>query len=130
MRGVGFEEVDVIIEEVDVIIEERGVWREERDVKFEKAQIVEKLKSELAAKLSSMALEINYSDNMDAIKIASKIVKKKVDTLDFFSFAELRISMRESKSMRNYVCMLNRVISHEPSRCIWAKFAICIVRLC
>ena len=59
---------------------------------FEKAQIVEKLKSELAANLSSMAPEINYSDNMDATKIASKIVKKKkVDTLDFFSFAELWI---------------------------------------
>ena len=41
---------------------------------FEKAQIVEKLKSELAAKLSSMAPEINYSDNMDATKIASDIV--------------------------------------------------------
>ena len=76
---------------------------------FEKAQIVEKLKSELAANLSSMAPEINYSDNMDANKIASKIVKKKkVDTLDFFSFAELWISRRESKSMRNYVCMLNK----------------------
>lgn len=76
---------------------------------FEKAQIVEKLKSELAAKLSSMAPEINYSDNMDATKIASKIVKKKKeDTLDFFSFAELWISRRESKSMRNYVCMLNK----------------------
>ena len=76
---------------------------------FEKAQIVEKLKSELAANLSSIAPEINYSDNMDATKIASKIVKKKkVDTLDFFSFAELWISRRESKSMRNYVCMLNK----------------------
>ena len=30
------------------------------------------------------------------------------DTLDFFSFAELWISRRESKSMRNYVCMLNK----------------------
>ena len=68
---------------------------------FEKAQIVEKLKSELAANLSSMAPEINYSDNMDATKIASKIVKKKkVDTLDFFSFAELWISRRESKTQR------------------------------
>ena len=43
---------------------------------FEKAQIVEQLKTELAAKMSSIAPEINYSDNMDATKIASKIVRR------------------------------------------------------
>ena len=57
---------------------------------FEKAQIVEQLKTELAAKMSSIAPEINYSDNMDATKIAAKIVKKKKEeTIDFFGFAEL-----------------------------------------
>ena len=76
---------------------------------FEKAQIVEKLKMELAAKMSTLAPEINYCDNMDATKIASKIVKQKnAETVDFFSFAEIWMSRRESKSMKNYVCMLNK----------------------
>ena len=47
---------------------------------------------------------------MDASKIASKIVsKQQAHTIDFFSFAELWISRRESKSMRNYVCMLHKL---------------------
>ena len=76
---------------------------------FEKAQIVEKLKMELAAKMTTLAPEINYCDNMDATKIASKIVKQKnAETVDFFSFAEIWMSRRESKSMKNYVCMLNK----------------------
>ena len=76
---------------------------------FEKAQIVEKLKMELAAKMTTLAPEINYCDNMDATKIASKIVKQKnAETVDFFSFAEIWMSRRESKSMKNYVCILNK----------------------
>ena len=45
----------------------------------------------------------------ESVSLVMTIVKKKKeDTLDFFSFAELWISRRESKSMRNYVCMLNK----------------------
>ena len=77
---------------------------------FEKAQIVEKLKTELAVKMSTLAPEIHYTDNMDATKIASKIVKqKKAETLEFFGFARMWMARRDTKSMRNYSCMLNKL---------------------
>ena len=77
---------------------------------FEKAQIVEKLKTELAVKMSTLAPEIHYTDNMDATKIASKIVKKKnAETVEFFGFARMWMARRDTKSMRNYSCMLNKL---------------------
>ena len=93
-----------------VKVDENEISPKTKKIKnFEKAQIVEKLKMELVAKMTSLGPEYHYNDSVDASKIASKIVsKKQAHTIDFFSFAELWISRRESKSMRNYVCMLHK----------------------
>ena len=93
-----------------VKVDENEISPKTKKIKnFEKAQIVEKLKMELVAKMTSLGPEYHYNDSVDASKIASKIVsKQQAHTIDFFSFAELWISRRESKSMRNYVCMLNK----------------------
>ena len=79
-----------------VKVDENEISPKTKKIKnFEKAQIVEKLKMELVAKMTSLGPEYHYS-------------KQQAHTIDFFSFAELWISRRESKSMRNYVCMLNK----------------------
>ena len=93
-----------------VKVDENEISPKTKKIKnFEKAQIVEKLKMELVAKMTSLGPEYHYNDSVDASKIASKIVsKQQAHTIDFFSFAELWISRRESKSMRNYVCMLHK----------------------
>ena len=75
---------------------------------FEKAQAVEKLRAELLLKMTAMAPEIHYDDSLDASRIASSIVtKRKVESLDFFSFAEEWISKNSLKSTKNYNCTLN-----------------------
>jgi hypothetical protein len=93
-----------------VKVDENEISPKTKKIKnFEKARIVEKLKMELVAKMTSLGPEYHYNDSVDASKIASKIVsKQQAHTIDFFSFAELWISRRESKSMRNYVCMLHK----------------------
>ena len=93
-----------------VKVDENEISPKTKKIKnFEKAQIVEKLKMELVAKMTSLGPEYHYNDSVDASKIASKIVsKQQAHTIDFFRFAELWISRRESKSMRNYVCMLHK----------------------
>ena len=85
-----------------VKVDENEISPKTKKIKnFEKAQIVEKLKMELVAKMTSLGPEYHYNDSVDASKIASKIVsKQQAHTIDFFR--------RESKSMRNYVCMLNK----------------------
>ena len=75
---------------------------------FEKAQAVEKLRAELLLKMTAMTPEIHYDDSLDASRIASLIVtKRKVESLDFFSFAEEWISKNSLKSTKNYNCTLN-----------------------
>ena len=90
-------------------VEESEISPKTKKIKnFEKAQAVEKLKAELMLKMTSMAPEINYNDNMDANRIASTIVKQeKAESLDFFSFAEDWISKNSEKSRANYKCTLN-----------------------
>ena len=60
-----------------VKVDENEISPKTKKIKnFEKAQIVEKLKMELVAKMTSLGPEYHYNDSVDASKIASKIVSK------------------------------------------------------
>ena len=94
-----------------VKVDEKEVSPKTKKIKnFEKAQIVEKLKMELMGKMTALGPEYHYNESVDATKIASKIVsKQQAESIEFFGFAEMWMARRESKSMRNYVCMLHKL---------------------